>query len=158
MVNALKNMYFMCSINEVMLPRMLHLAKLNPPTIISSSSKYFTNHIIIFRAQTLVFLKVRRITTNQFHYFRSIYNYNIVMNCHHCMANSRKRQFRSFQKTKISRTDPILNPNWHEAGHFYPPCNFRIGFCQLNLYQTFLEVKIDINWVDLTYRQAQLVL
>ena len=30
-----------------------------------------------------------------------------------------------------------LNPNWHEAGHFYPPCNFGIGFCQLNLYQKF---------------------
>ena len=29
------------------------------------------------------------------------------------------------------------NPNWHEAGQFYPPCNFRIGFCQLNLYQKF---------------------
>ena len=30
-----------------------------------------------------------------------------------------------------------LNPNWHEAGHFYPPCNFGIEFCQLNLYQIF---------------------
>ena len=30
-----------------------------------------------------------------------------------------------------------LNPNWHEAGHFYPPCNFGIGFCLLNLYQKF---------------------
>ena len=27
--------------------------------------------------------------------------------------------------------------NWHEAGHFYPPCDFEIGFCQLNLYQKF---------------------
>ena len=25
-----------------------------------------------------------------------------------------------------------INPNWHEAGHFYPPCDFGIGFCQLN--------------------------
>ena len=23
----------------------------------------------------------------------------------------------------------MFNPNWHEAGHFYPPCNFGIGFC-----------------------------
>ena len=30
-----------------------------------------------------------------------------------------------------------FNPNCHEAGHFYPPCNFGIGFCQLNLYQKF---------------------
>ena len=30
-----------------------------------------------------------------------------------------------------------LNPNWHDAGYFYPPCNFGIGFCQLNLYQKF---------------------
>ena len=27
----------------------------------------------------------------------------------------------------------FINPNWHEAGHFYPPCKFGIGFCQLNL-------------------------
>ena len=31
----------------------------------------------------------------------------------------------------------FVNPNWHGAGHFYPPCNFGIGFCQLNLYQKF---------------------
>ena len=30
-----------------------------------------------------------------------------------------------------------INPNWHEAGHFYPPFNFEIGFCQLNLHQKF---------------------
>ena len=27
----------------------------------------------------------------------------------------------------------IFNPNWHEAGHFPPPCPFWIRFCQLNL-------------------------
>ena len=46
-----------------------------------------------------------------------------------------------------------LNPNWHEAGHFYPPCDFGIGFCQLNLYQNFpniWKVKIDMNQVILT--------
>ena len=31
----------------------------------------------------------------------------------------------------------FFNPNWHEAGHFHPPCNLVIGFCQLNLYQKF---------------------
>ena len=102
LVNALKNMYSVCcvsvcSISEVMLPRMLHSTKRNPPTKISFFSKsYYTNHIIIFSVH--IFQKVNRISlsTLQCHYFRSIYNYNIVMNCHHCMANSRKRQFRSF--------------------------------------------------------------
>ena len=34
------------------------------------------------------------------------------------------------QWEKICGAD--INPNWHEAGHFYLPCNFGIGFCQLN--------------------------
>ena len=41
------------------------------------------------------------------------------------------------------------NPDWHKAGRIYPPYNFWIGFCQLNFIknvQTFLEVKIEINW------------
>ena len=46
----------------------------------------------------------------------------------------------------------LINPNWREAGHFYPPCNFGIG--QL----TFLEVKIEINPVNLTPCQAHWVL
>ena len=46
-----------------------------------------------------------------------------------------------------------IHPNWHETGHFYPPCNFGIGFCIEN-FQTFFEVKIDINWVNLTPCQA----
>ena len=37
-------------------------------------------------------------------------------------------------------------PNWHEAGHFYPPCNFGIGFCQLNLYQKFPNFFGGENW------------
>ena len=42
-----------------------------------------------------------------------------------------------------------FNHIWHEAGWIYPPYDFWIGFCQLNFYQnfqTFLEVKIEINW------------
>ena len=55
----------------------------------------------------------------------------------------------------------LVNPNWHEGGHFPPPCPFWIRFCQLNFYQKFpifLEVKIDINRVNLTPRQAHWVL
>jgi hypothetical protein len=43
----------------------------------------------------------------------------------------------------------------------FTPCNFGIGFCQLNVFQnfqTFLEVKIDINQVNLTPYQAHWVL
>ena len=36
---------------------------------------------------------------------------------------------------KMTRSS--LNPNWHKAGHFYPPCNFGNGICQLNLSQKF---------------------
>ena len=30
-----------------------------------------------------------------------------------------------------------FNPTWHETGSFYLPCNFGIGFCQLNLSKKF---------------------
>ena len=43
-------------------------------------------------------------------------------------------------------TQSCINPNWHEAGHFYPPCNFGIGFCQLNLYQKFPNFFGGENW------------
>jgi len=33
-----------------------------------------------------------------------------------------------------------LNPNWHETGRIYPPYNFWIGFCQLNLYPKFSNI------------------
>ena len=48
----------------------------------------------------------------------------------------------------------LLNLNWHEAGHFYPPCNFGIGFCQLNLYQKFSNFIGGENQVNLTACQA----
>ena len=50
-----------------------------------------------------------------------------------------------------------FNPNWHEGGHFQPPCPIWIRFCQLEFYQKFpifLEVNIDINRVILTPCQA----
>ena len=50
-----------------------------------------------------------------------------------------------------------FNPNWHAAGRIYPPYNFLIGFYQLN-FQTFLEVKIEINRNNLTPCQAHWVL
>ena len=43
-------------------------------------------------------------------------------------------------------------PNWHEAGHF-PPCPFWIRFLAAYFYQnfqSFFEVKIDINRINLT--------
>ena len=45
-------------------------------------------------------------------------------------------------------TKPLVhfNPIWHEAGHFYLPCNLGIGFCQLNLYQKFPNFFGDENW------------
>ena len=53
-----------------------------------------------------------------------------------------------------------FDPNWHEGGHFPARCPCWIRFCQLNFYQklpNFLEVKININWVNLTPRQAHWV-
>ena len=42
-----------------------------------------------------------------------------------------------------------INPDWHEAGHFYPSCNFGIGFCQLNLYKKFPNFFGGENWHQL---------
>ena len=43
----------------------------------------------------------------------------------------------------------FINPNWHVAGHFYPPCNFGIEFCQLNLYKKFTNFFGGENWQQL---------
>ena len=50
-----------------------------------------------------------------------------------------------------------LNPNWHEGRHFPPPVLFGPDFVSwifTKNFQTFLEVKIDINRVNLTPCQA----
>ena len=48
-----------------------------------------------------------------------------------------------------------INPNWHEAGHFPPPCLFFDQILSAEfLSKTFLEVKIDIHRVNLTPYQA----
>ena len=44
---------------------------------------------------------------------------------------------------------PEFNPNWHEAGHFPPPCLFWIRLCQLNFYQKFPNFFGDKNWHQL---------
>ena len=54
-----------------------------------------------------------------------------------------------------------VNPNWHEAGHFPPPVLFGSYFVSwffTKNFGTFLEVKIDINRVNLTPWQAHWVL
>ena len=70
----------------------------------------------------------------------------------------------SFWQISISNYKPTLfeslksleylNPNWHEGGHFPPPCLFWIRFCQLSFYQNFS----NINRFDLTPYQAHWVL
>jgi hypothetical protein len=47
-----------------------------------------------------------------------------------------KRQKHNNEVAKITH-DLFFNPNWHEAGHFLPPCPFWIRFCQPNFYQKF---------------------
>ena len=39
--------------------------------------------------------------------------------------------------SSLAAGEMMFNPNWHEAGHFPPPCPFWIKFCQLNFYQKF---------------------
>ena len=39
-----------------------------------------------------------------------------------------------------------FNPTWHETGSFYLPCNFGIGFCQLNLSKKFPKFFKGENW------------
>ena len=46
-----------------------------------------------------------------------------------------------------------LNPNWHKGVYFYPLVVFGLNFVSRiwwKLSKLFLEVKIDINWVNLT--------
>ena len=157
MVNALKNMYFMCSINEVMLPRMLHSAKRSPPTISFSFSKYFINHIITSWVQ--IFQKVSRLilSTQQGHYFRSIYNYNVVIDCYHCMANSRERQFRSFQKRKISRSgylDVFLCTYYcnQESKHLYIFTNPDRGrlLSKTSIAKNLYDFRIHLNLFEIS--------
>ena len=69
------------------------------------------------------------------------------------------------KKSRVTTIGPIkmmiaissLNPNWHEEGHFYPLVLFGLNFVSrifIKNFQTFLEVKVDINRVVLTPFQA----
>ena len=54
-----------------------------------------------------------------------------------------------------------INPNWHEQGTFTPLVILGLDLvCWISIknFQSFLEVKIDINWVNLTPCQAHWVL
>ena len=54
-----------------------------------------------------------------------------------------------------------LNPVWHGTGHFYPVEFVRSNFVSwffFKISQTFLEVKIEINWIILTPWPAHWVL
>ena len=64
-------------------------------------------------------------------------------------------------RTLGDMTKNMLNPNWHEAGHFPPLVLFGTDFVSwifTRNFQTFLEVKIDINWNNLTPCQVNCVL
>ena len=53
-----------------------------------------------------------------------------------------------------------FNPIWHGRGYFYPLDLFGSDFFSwifFKNFQTFLEVKIDINWVILTFCQVHWV-
>ena len=55
----------------------------------------------------------------------------------------------------------IINPNWHGGDIFYflvPLGSDFVGWILIKNFQTFLEVKIDINWINLTSCQAHWVL
>ena len=55
----------------------------------------------------------------------------------------------------------ILNPSWHEVGHFYPFVILGLDFISrifIKNFQTFLGVKIYINWANLIPCQAHRVL
>ena len=61
--------------------------------------------------------------------------------------------FDGYMENTVLFTSYLFNPNW---GTFHP-LSFCIRFCQMNFYQknsNFFEVKIDINWVNLTTCQA----
>ena len=55
----------------------------------------------------------------------------------------------------------IFYPNWHKGWYFYLLVIFGSDFLSwifIKSFQTFLEVKIDINWVNLAPSQAYWVL
>ena len=53
-----------------------------------------------------------------------------------------------------------VNPNWHEEGYFYLLVLFGSDFVSwifIKNFQTFLEVKIDINQINLTPKNVNIM-
>ena len=87
---------------------------------------------------------------------------------HPNMLGASRVVFKEYAKMDIlssPRSDVLFcnyfNPNCHEVGHFPPSCPFWISFASwifIKNFETFLEVKIDINWVNLTPKPSSLSL
>ena len=60
---------------------------------------------------------------------------------HLCALSSPGPILTPFQQTDSIFSLVDLNPNWHEVGHFPPPCPFWIRFCQLNSELMPIRVK-----------------
>ena len=62
----------------------------------------------------------------------------IIWSIYFLSCLTRNYTFVSSLKSWLTRMDTIIsnlimiNPNWHEGGHFPPPCFFWIRFCQLS--------------------------
>ena len=82
-----------------------------------------------------VILKPARVSSLYFYVKVTRFLKRYQVSCHE-IENGLVLSFYAQQNTRyVSKF--CVNPNWHEAGNFYPRCNFGIGFCQLNLYQKF---------------------
>ena len=61
-------------------------------------------------------------------------------------------------KIKVRSCFYLIGPNWHEGSYFYLLVFFLDQILSTDFsfkkFLTFLEVKIDINWVNLTPWQA----
>ena len=74
-----------------------------------------------------------------------------------CCSHSHRRKW----KMELQRCTAALSPNWHEGWYFYLLVLFGSDFvCWIFIknFQTLLEVKIDINRVNLKPCQAHWVL
>ena len=106
----------------------------------------------------ILFLKKHFILCTPCVFTRDLYEVVILRK----YKNLKKFLFKRMETSSIKKTPNAMisnyyygvsSPNWHEGGYFPPPCPFWTRFCQLNYYQkfpNFLEVKIDINQVNLT--------
>ena len=92
-------------------------------------------------------------------YYKQTLVNKAVENNYHMMARcaSKPEKNKWYRLYRYTKTFLSFNPNWHEAGHFPPPCPFWNRFFSAEFFQKyFFDVKIDINRVDIC--QAHLVL